>query len=172
MATIEGKTEPLIGASVPRIDAWDKVLGKAAYPGDLRLSGALHGKVVFSERAHARILDIDTSAARAYPGVVAVFTYVDVPCNEYGINVNDQHVLAYFGKPKPDGYANAIINHVHPGSIILMHDGFGTIHDVTKSDKSLAVEALPIIIAQLKAKGYRFVTVPEMLGVDAYNTAK
>lgn len=90
----------------------------------------------------------------------------------WSTTANDQHVLAYFGKPKPDGYAKAITNHVHPGSIILMHDGYGLIHNVTKSDKSLAVEALPIIIAQLKAKGYRFVTVPEMLGVNAYNTAK
>ena len=58
------------------------------------MPGALHGKVVFSERPHARILGIDTSAAKAHPGVVAVFTHADVPCNEFGINVNDQHVLA------------------------------------------------------------------------------
>ena len=84
----------LIGAGIPRIDAWDKVLGTAMYPADLNMPGVLHGKIVFSERAHARIIGIDTSAARAYPGVVAVFTHADVPCNEFGINVNDQRVLA------------------------------------------------------------------------------
>ena len=71
----------LIGAGVPRIDAWDKVLGTALYPADLPMPAALHGKVVFSEKAHARILKIDTAVARACPGVVAVFTHLDVPCN-------------------------------------------------------------------------------------------
>jgi peptidoglycan-N-acetylglucosamine deacetylase len=80
-------------------------------------------------------------------------------------------VLAYFGTPKPADYAKDIVNSVHPGSIVLMHDGYGILHDIDKADKSLAVKALPIIIAQLKAKGYRFVTVPEMLGVNAYNKA-
>ena len=86
--------DTLIGAGVARIDAWDKVLGTAKFPADLHREGALHGAVVFSERAHARLVRIDTAAALAYPGVVAVFTHADVPCNEFGVNVNDQCVLA------------------------------------------------------------------------------
>jgi len=84
----------LIGARAPRLDAWDKALGAAQYPGDLSMPGMLHGAVVFSERAHARIAGIDIAAARAHPGVVAVLTHSDVPCNEFGINVHDQRVLA------------------------------------------------------------------------------
>jgi len=98
----------LIGASAPRIDAWDKVLGAAGYPGDLHMAGALHGAVVFSERAHARLLGIDTSAARAVPGVVAVFTHADVPCNQFGINVHDQPVLAE-GKVRSVGDPVALV---------------------------------------------------------------
>lgn len=100
--------ETLIGARAPRIDAWDKVLGTAHYPADLHMAGALHGAVVFSERAHARLIDIDTAAARAYPGVVAVFTHADVPRNEFGINVHDQRVLAE-GKVRSVGDPVALI---------------------------------------------------------------
>lgn len=56
-----------------------------------------------------------------------------------------------------------------PGEIILLHDGYGTTHDSPGSDKSLTVQALPLVIEKLLAKGYRFVTVPELLRVPAYN---
>ncbi len=42
-------------------------------------------------------------------------------------------------------------------------------HDPVKSDRSLTVEALPLIIEQLQAEGYKIVTVPELLNVPAYN---
>lgn len=100
--------QSMIGAGLPRIDAWDKVLGVARYPGDLDMPGALHGKVVFSERAHARLVSIDTAAARAYPGVAAVFTHTDVPCNEFGINTADQRVLAE-GKVRSMGDPLALV---------------------------------------------------------------
>ena len=47
---------------------------------------------------------------------------------------------------------------VHPGSIVLMHDGGG--------DRSETVRALPIVIRRLRALGYRLVTVPQMLAED------
>ena len=69
----------IIGVSVPRIDAIDKVTGRAAYVGDLEVSGMLHGKIVRSPHAHARIASIDTTAAEAMPGVKAVITGSDFP---------------------------------------------------------------------------------------------
>jgi CO/xanthine dehydrogenase Mo-binding subunit len=87
----------VIGQSLPRIDARAKVMGKAKYPGDFYMEGMLHAKVVWSEHPHARVLRIDTSKAEAYPGVVAVLTYRDVPVNEYGINIMDQPVLVAEG---------------------------------------------------------------------------
>jgi CO/xanthine dehydrogenase Mo-binding subunit len=85
--------DTLIGASLPRPDALAKVTGAARYPGDLARPGMLHLKVVFAGRPHARILAIDSAAARAYPGVVAVFTAADVPHNAYGLITPDQPVL-------------------------------------------------------------------------------
>jgi CO/xanthine dehydrogenase Mo-binding subunit len=71
----------VIGASQPRADAWEKVRGRPIYAGDLPLAGILHGRVVRSPYASARIVRIDTSAARALRGVIAVLTHQDVPRN-------------------------------------------------------------------------------------------
>jgi len=87
----------VIGQSLPRIDAQAKVTGQAKYPGDFYMEGMLHAKVVWSEHPHARVRRIDTSKAEAFPGVVAVLTYKDVPVNEYGINIMDQPVLVAEG---------------------------------------------------------------------------
>ena len=72
----------VIGKSLPRADAWEKVRGRPIYAGDLALSGMLHGRIVRSPYASARIARIDTRAARALAGVAAVLTHQDVPRNE------------------------------------------------------------------------------------------
>ncbi len=82
-----------IGTSHPRYDALGKVTGEAAYPADLIAPGMLRIKTVFARRAHARIRTIDTTAARAFPGVVDVLTAADVPHNRYGLIDADQPVL-------------------------------------------------------------------------------
>ena len=82
-----------IGTSHPRHDAQDKVTGAANYPADLIKRDMLRLKTVFARRGHARILSIDTSAALAVPGVVAVLTAKDVPHNRYGLIDSDQPVL-------------------------------------------------------------------------------
>src|SRR5690606_14098455 len=74
--------------------------GKAIYPGDFTFADQLVMKVLFSERAHARVLDIDTSAAEALEGVVLVLTARDVPVNEYGLIFSDQPVLCGPGSDK------------------------------------------------------------------------
>lgn len=68
-----------VGQRLPKIDARDKVTGRAVYINDLTKPGMLYGKIKYSEHAHARILNIDTSAARKLPGVKAVLTADDVP---------------------------------------------------------------------------------------------
>jgi peptidoglycan/xylan/chitin deacetylase (PgdA/CDA1 family) len=65
--------------------------------------------------------------------------------------------------------AERIVRKTRPGEIILLHDGYGTDHNCAKSDKSLTVQALPLIIQRLQAEGFEFVTVPVLLNVPAYN---
>jgi peptidoglycan-N-acetylglucosamine deacetylase len=86
----------------------------------------------------------------------------------WNVSANDQHIFAVFGHPTPEIFAREIVKDVEPGSIVLLHDGYGILHDTIKADRSLTVQTLPLIITQLKAKGYSFVTVPELLNVPAY----
>src|SRR5436309_722599 len=63
-----------IGRNVPRIDALDKVTGRAKYTADLHLPGMTYGVFLRSPYAHARITSLDTSEAEKMHGVVAVIT--------------------------------------------------------------------------------------------------
>jgi len=63
-----------IGRSVVRLDAVDKVTGRAQYTADLHFPGMCYGMFLRSPYAHARITAIDTSEAEALPGVTAVIT--------------------------------------------------------------------------------------------------
>lgn len=92
--------------SIERVDAVAKVTGVATYAVDFTMPGMLHGFVVRSTRAHARIVDIDTSAALAVPGVHAVVTATDLDglFPRFGHIVADHPILAidrvrYYGEP-------------------------------------------------------------------------
>ncbi len=79
-----------------RLDGAAKVRGEPVYTADLTYPGMLYGRVLRSPHAHARILGIDTSAAEAHPGVVAVLTVADLADVEHyhGPLVKDTPVLA------------------------------------------------------------------------------
>ena len=68
-----------IGKTQPRPDGPEKAAGKALYIHDLVRPGMLHGKIKFSDHAHARIKHIDTSRAEKLPGVRAVITAYNTP---------------------------------------------------------------------------------------------
>src|SRR5439155_22486381 len=67
-----------VGPRPVRHEGLDKVTGRANYGADFSLPGMLHGALVRSPYAHARILSIDTSAAASMPGVKAVVTGQDI----------------------------------------------------------------------------------------------
>ena len=83
-----------IGRPTPRVDGLAKVTGAARYVADQAIAGALSGRLVHSTRSHARIVSIDTSGARALPGVHAVITGEDVGHYLYGRMIKDIPVLA------------------------------------------------------------------------------
>ncbi|HUF82650.1 MAG TPA: xanthine dehydrogenase family protein molybdopterin-binding subunit [Burkholderiales bacterium] len=99
---------PQVGRSVPRLESWLKVTGRAEYVHNLRLPGMLYGKIFRSTVAHGRIRRIDVSAAQALGGVHRVVTGEDVrrliPEPYYGPAFHDQPILAldkvrYAGEP-------------------------------------------------------------------------
>ena len=68
----------VIGTRPIRHDGVDKVTGRALYGADIRLTGMLHGKILRSPHAHARIKTIDLSAAQKMPGIIDVFAASDI----------------------------------------------------------------------------------------------
>ena len=94
-----------LGAAVRRPDGPAKTQGAFAFTSDLSAEGSLWGATLRSPHASARIMGIDTSAARRIPGVAAVVTAEDVPGRpEFGLDVADQPVFAslvvrYAGEP-------------------------------------------------------------------------
>jgi CO/xanthine dehydrogenase Mo-binding subunit len=95
MTTVAGGQ---VGRSLPRLEARDKITGRAEYTHTMRLPGMLHGKIFRSTVAHGRIKSIDTSAAKRIPGVYRVVTADDIakviPDPYYGPAFHDQPILA------------------------------------------------------------------------------
>lgn len=96
----------VVGKPKKRVDALEKVLGKAVYAGDIDRENMLVGKILRSKYPHALIKSIDKSKALAIPGVRAVLTAADIKkgTNRYGLAVQDQEVLVekkvrYIGDP-------------------------------------------------------------------------
>lgn len=92
-----------IGLARPRPDAPAKVRGATRFAADRATRGLLHARLVLAQRAHARIVGVDTTAALAVPGVVAVMTATDLPIRARG---NDRLVrplarteVAFAGQP-------------------------------------------------------------------------
>jgi putative selenate reductase molybdopterin-binding subunit len=65
----------VVGQPTPRIDAVERVSGRATYTADVSLPGMLYARVLRSPHAHARIRSVDVSKARALPGVKAIITH-------------------------------------------------------------------------------------------------
>lgn len=85
----------LIGKPVPRVDAFEKVTGKARFAADLSAHGMAFARVVRAAYPHARIVRVDASEALSVPGVLAVITARDIPGkNGFGVVVQHQPVLA------------------------------------------------------------------------------
>ena len=85
----------ILGVPEMRVDGVLKTSGRARYTGDVHLPGMLWARFLFSPHPHARIVSIDTAAAKAVPGVRAVLTAEDIGRRHWGRTVADWPVLAY-----------------------------------------------------------------------------
>ncbi|MBM4349722.1 MAG: xanthine dehydrogenase family protein [Deltaproteobacteria bacterium] len=94
-----------IGVEIPKVDAQEKVLGRARFGADLFVDNSFHLKVVRSTRPHAKIISNETREAGKVEGVERIFTAKDIPGrNLIGTITKDQPVLAtdrvrYIGDP-------------------------------------------------------------------------
>lgn len=97
-----------VGQDLPRLEAREKLTGRAEYSDDLSLPGMLHAAVQQSPYAHAKIVSCDVSAALEIPGVVATFTGDDIDYDLIGPFVQDETAIAK-GKVRYIGEAVAAV---------------------------------------------------------------
>jgi len=85
-----------VGRALPRVDAAEKLRGQAQFVADMSVARMLHGKVLRSEAAHARIVSVDASAAERMPGVACVLTGRDLGDIDpyYGHSIRDRPIVA------------------------------------------------------------------------------
>ena len=93
----------LIGASIPRIDGFEKATGSAVYAADMKMPGMLYARMLLSPHPHAKILSINIEKAKRVPGVKAVLVGSDLPYR-IGLYMVDKPILAqtkvrYEGEP-------------------------------------------------------------------------
>jgi CO/xanthine dehydrogenase Mo-binding subunit len=86
----------IVGQPAPRVDALEKVTGRARYVTDLTVPGMVHARVLRSPYAHARVRHVDLTRARARPGILAALAGADLTwCDPYyGPAYRDRPVLA------------------------------------------------------------------------------
>lgn len=83
-----------IGVSIPRVDTISKVIGTTCYATDITLPGMVYVKLVRSQYAHAKILNINTKDAYGVSGVRAIVTGKDLGYKLFGYAIKDQPILA------------------------------------------------------------------------------
>ncbi len=103
-----------VGFEIPRADAPEKVTGRIQYVADLNPRGLLHARLLRSPHAHARIVRIDASKAKALPGVRSVLTAADIPHLERSAASRYDPQLAGWvtatrGAGPPERAANSIV---------------------------------------------------------------
>jgi CO/xanthine dehydrogenase Mo-binding subunit len=101
----------VIGAEIARHDAIEKVQGRTVYAGDFAVPGMLHAMLKRSDYAHARLMRVDTEAARAIDGVVAVFTAADVPQNAVWVDVPGQTLEVGALKARSNVLAEGVVRY-------------------------------------------------------------
>jgi CO/xanthine dehydrogenase Mo-binding subunit len=124
----------VVGQRIPRVDAGERVTGRAQYPADLVRPGLLVGAVKRSPHAHAIIKSIDTSRARALKGVKAVVTAADFP--EIAPNT-----IIPFGETGADLWVSAVIVMAR-GKVLWVGQPLAAVAAV---DRHVAEEALALI---------------------------
>ncbi len=92
----------VVGQRLPRVDAGERVTGRAIYPADLTRPGMITGLIKRSPHAHARIVKIDATKALALKGVIAVVTSADFP------EIKPNTIIP-FGETGADAWVSAVI---------------------------------------------------------------
>ncbi|MGH7845957.1 MAG: xanthine dehydrogenase family protein molybdopterin-binding subunit [Candidatus Binatia bacterium] len=163
----------VVGKSPARLDAAEKVTGKALYASDIVLPGMAYGKVLRSPLPHARIINIDAHEAEQSPGVIAVVTRRDIAqFSLYGAAYKDQPIVAidkvrYAGDPVA-GIA-AVDEATAAEAMSLIKVDYEELPAVTRLEDALAPQA-PLVHSTTSGSGelhgYRYRAAEEFTGTN------
>ncbi len=148
----------VVGQSVPRLDAVDKVTGRARYVSDLTLTGMLHALLLRSPYAHARIARVDLARARAAAGVHAALSSADLglPDPYFGPAFRDRPMLAV-DVVRHEGEPVAAVLSEDPGAALDALDAieveYEELPSVTTLEDALAPGA-PLVHTRLPVAGH------------------
>src|SRR5438270_6817496 len=109
MAVQEQAPLRLVGKRMRRADSPERLTGQVRYTGDLVLPGLLHGRLVRSPHASARIVSIDKSEALKTPGVVAVLAAQDLPVADIRAAVESRSIVMAFERTTYVGQPVAVV---------------------------------------------------------------
>lgn len=127
----------VVGKDIKKVDAWDKVTGKAQYTEDLEFEDPLHVKVKRAPHPHAYLRELDISKAEEMPGVVTVITKEDYPdINNFGLIIKDQPVLVGIGD-----------------KMRYMGDALAVVVAESREIATVAVEAIEVEVEELEVVG-------------------
>jgi len=131
-----------LGESLHRVDAVTKALGSAEYVDDMRLEGMVFGSAVRSAHPRARVLSIDTSAAKALPGVLFALTADDVP---------GEKVIGHLKRDWPVLIPVGDITHTLGDAIVLLAAESRAVLDAAKKLVTIDYEVLPAVFSPEEA---------------------
>ena len=156
-----GADDWLLGSRVHRLDVEEKVLGYGKYPDDYYLDGMCYGTALRSKYPRARVLSIDTTAAKALPGVIDVFTAADIPGeNKIGHLKHDQYTMTPVG---------GLTHYLGDAIALVAAEDMETAEKAKKLIK-VEYEVLPAVhnIQEAAAEGAPLVFDEETTNVQAY----
>ena len=156
-----GADDWLLGSRVHRLDVDEKVLGYGKYPDDYYLDGMCYGTALRSKYPRARVLSIDTTAAKALPGVIDVFTAADIPGeNKIGHLKHDQYTMIPVG---------GLTHYLGDAIALVAAEDMETAEKAKKLIK-VEYEVLPAVhnIQEAAAEGAPLVFDEETTNVQAY----
>ena len=156
-----GADDWMLGSRVHRLDVEEKVLGYGKYPDDYYLDGMCYGTALRSKYPRARVLSIDTTAAKALPGVIDVFTAADIPGeNKIGHLKHDQYTMIPVG---------GLTHYLGDAIALVAAEDMETAEKAKKLIK-VEYEVLPAVhnIQEAAAEGAPLVFDEETTNVQAY----
>jgi carbon-monoxide dehydrogenase large subunit len=138
-----------IGASVPRKEDQRFITGKGQYTDDINRPGQAYAVFVRSPHAHANIKRIDTSAAKASPGCIAVFTGEDVAADKVGGLICGWMIHSKDGSPMKAGahpvLAQGKVRYVGDHVAVVIADTLAQARDAAEK-VSVDYETLPAVV--------------------------